>query len=437
MGLKCCMVEACPDADAGSIGPFYVAHHARLAGHTVDVLRSTRRGYDVELISVHHCDNFPNLAALPKRAKWRIVGGHVMQNNPRPAIPYADVVCIGEAETWIKKALTRLEDTGDLESLASLPGTILSAHWVPGSPIPTPNFETPLPDNPPYLNRPGTRSAAWYVEIARGCPFSCFYCELGHSSPARIYRKEHLISVLERCDLKLTKKINFYAPDEASHPDYLPLYEWLFGKGYLAGFASMRVDTVMRRRPPIRANQLIRVGIDGLTDATRARVNKPISEDQIVEYFQTFLEAGHIAFKMFQIIGYPWETPEDFDEFEGMMDRIFRLPMRKNVSLRVKWTPFIPQPQTPLRDAVAVYDYAMVDRIQVWHALKGRPRNEPGFYVENDGLMSSRSHRRQCQLTHGHENILAQMRLGRLPPLHPSACTGDFSEHPLPLVRGC
>lgn len=424
MGLNCCLVEACPDEDAGSIGPFYVAHHARLAGHTVDILRNTKSGYDVELISVHHCDNFPNLAALPKRARWRIVGGHVMQNNPRPAIPYADAVCIGEAETWIKNALNILEKERNIEALAQLPGTIISSQWRAGDTLPMPNFERPLPQNPPYLNRPGTRSAAWYVEIARGCPFNCAYCELGHSSPARLYRKDYLISVLEQCDLKITKKINFYAPDEASHPDYLSLYEWLYGKGYLAGFASMRVDTVMKNRPPIRMNQLIRVGIDGLSDAIRKKVSKPIFIPQIVEYFRTFLDAGHVQFKMFQIFGYPWETLADFDEFEFMMMQILRLPMKKNVSLRIKWTPLIPQPCTPLGDAVAIYDHKMVDRINVWHALNSRPKNEPGFFVENDGLMSARSHKRQCQLTHGNEAILKHMRLDRLPPLHPNALAG-------------
>ena len=424
MPLNCCLIEACSDADAGSIGPFYVAHHARKAGHRVDIHRSTKSGYDVELISVHHCDNYSNLAALPKRAKWRIVGGHVMQNNPLPAIPYADAVCIGEAETWIKEALNKLESRGHIDALAELPGTVISSRWMPGDVLPKPNFERPLPDNPPYLNRPGTRSAAWYVEIARGCPFFCHYCELGHSSPARLYRKDHLISVLEMCDLKITKKINFYAPDEASHPDYLSLYEWLYGKGYLAGFASMRVDTVMKNRPPIRQNQLIRVGIDGLSDAIRRRVNKPITEPQIIEYFKAFIDAGHVQFKMFQIFGYPFEQLQDFAAFERMMTQILNLPLKKNISLRVKWTPFIPQPCTPLGMETAIYDYAMVDKINVWHAMNNRPRSEPGVFVENDGLMSAKSHRRQCQLTHGSEGVLEQMRLAKLQPLHPAAMTG-------------
>lgn len=363
MGLRCCLVEACSDNDAGSIGPFYIAHHARLAGHEVDIHRTTKPGYDVELISVHHCDDFSNLAALPKRAKWRIVGGHVMQNNPRPAIPYADAICVGEGESWIKKALTLLEKEQRIDALAELSGTIISSQWSAGAPLPPANFERPLPQNPPYLNRPGTRSAAWYVEIARGCPFSCHYCELGHSSPARIYRKDYLISVLEQCDLKITKKINFYAPDEASHPDYLQLYEWLYGKGYLTGFASMRVDTVLKNCPPIRMNQLVRVGIDGLSDEIRKRVNKPILIDQIVDYFARFLENGHVQFKVFQIFGYPWETLSDFAEFELLMQRIFQLPMKKNVSLRIKWTPLVPQPCTPLASVTSTYDYAMVDKL--------------------------------------------------------------------------
>lgn len=135
-------------------------------------------------------------------------------------------------------------------------------------------------------------------------------------------------------------------------------------------------------------------------------------------------------FKMFQIFGYSWETLADFAEFEQLMHDILHLPLKKNVSLRIKWTPFIPQPCTPLGAETAIYDFAMVDKINVWHALNRRPRQEPGFFVENDGMMSAKSHQRQCRLTHGNEGVLLQMHAAKYPPLH----SGAVPKIPSPLA---
>lgn len=407
--LKICMVEACKDADVGSIGAFYIRHHAGLAGYPVDELRQPKSGYDVELISIHHCSDFERLATMPKRATWRIVGGHPMQNNPRPCIPFADAICIGEGETWIKQALPLLDKQRDIRALSGLPGTIICKDWVKGMPVPYANIEEPLPDNPPYLNRPGTGSAAWYVEFARGCPFACAYCELGNSTKYRPYPVERIKKALDAADLTLTRKINPYAPDEASVPHYQELYDYMHQKGYTAGFASMRVDTVLRNVPRMKANALIRVGIDGLTEETRFRVKKRIKDEDVVEYFRVLIGRGHVTFKMFMIVGYPWEKQEDFNKWSLLMRRVMALPLKKNVSLRIKWTPFIPQPCTPLAGTKPNYTWEMYQAIEQWHAKHRRPRIEPGWFIENDGIMSHRSHQRQCELTNGDEDVLKRL----------------------------
>jgi radical SAM superfamily enzyme YgiQ (UPF0313 family) len=409
--MRVCMIEACNDADRGSIGASYVVEHARRAGYSVDILRAPKAGYDVELISVHHCTDFERLACMPKLAKWRIVGGHPMANNPRPVIPFADAICVGEGESWIKRALPLLDETDDVRSLTRLPGTIVSPVWRIGDSVPTPNVEDPLPNNPPYLNYPGTRSAAWYIEIARGCPYWCRFCELGNSMPYRHYSTEHLQGVLEQTDATLARKINFFAPDEAAHPKYHELHDMLTRRGYSAGFSSMRVDSILRHGLPkgVKRNLLVRMGIDGLTEETRRRAGKPITDDMIVECFQYLLRRGHSQFKMFMIHGYPWEKPDDFYGFEQLMGRVFALQLTKNVSLRVKWTPFIPQPCTPLGDTQSKYDFQTIDRINTWHMLHARPKNEPGWFIENDGMMSYYTHKRQCELTSGDERTLLQL----------------------------
>jgi len=404
--MKICMVEVADKDSRGSIGCHYVIEHAKKVGYNIDYLTNTKDGYDVELLSIHHCSDYLRLLKMPKRAPIRIIGGHPMQNNPLPVINFCDVVCVGEGESWIKNALQIIEKSKDVKDLIGLPGTIVSKLWKKGDTVPSANIENPLPENAAYLNRPGTLSAAWYVEIARGCPFNCSYCELGHSTKFRKYSYDQLCHVIDNIDTSITRKINFYAPDEASHPDYMLLYERLKRRGFMAGFASMRVDSVIKNSPPIAMNQLIRVGIDGLTEETRYRINKKISDDMIVEYFYKLISQGHVQFKMFMVFGYPWDTAEDFEKWAKLMQRIFNLPLHKNIHLRIKWTPFIPQPCTPLKNCEPRYSWTLIDKINMWHALNNRPRKNPGIYIENDGMMGQKTYTTQCDLTLGDEDVL-------------------------------
>jgi radical SAM superfamily enzyme YgiQ (UPF0313 family) len=167
----------------------------------------------------------------------------------------------------------------------------------------------------------------------------------------------------------------------------------------------------LRNKPNVKANTLIRVGLDGLTENTRFKVGKKITNQMVIDYFKYLLDAGHVNFKIFMIFGYEWERLSDFEEFEKLMRQVNLLPKSKNVSIRIKWTPFIPQPCTPIGNTIPKYDYSMVDKINVWHALNARPRREPGFFIENDGLMSKKSHDRQIALTIGDENIIKKLGL--------------------------
>ena len=408
--MRWCMIEPAGDEETGSIGAFYIAESVRRLGIQVDVIAidTPRYGYDVELISVHHPEDYRRLQMTPKHGKIRIIGGHVTYNNPRPIIPLADVVCLGDGETWIRNVAERLQAGAQIDELNDVPGTILAEIWRPDMQIPARNYEQPLPENAVYLNRPGTLSAAWYLEIARGCPYQCHYCELGHSMPYRYRDKDDIIRMMRALDSSQSRKIVWFAPDEASHPAYAELLAEAKALGLRQAFGSYRLDKVLRDGGlPVDHNQLVRVGIDGLTEATRKRVHKPITNKQIVEYFKLMIAQGHVNFKVFQMFAHSWEQPEtDFAEWERVMNIVFSIPLQKSVSLRVKWTPLIPQPVTPLGCDQAIYRQETAKLIQKWHKKVRQPKIQPGWHVECDGMMSASSHAQQIALTQGDETTL-------------------------------
>ena len=129
----------------------------------------------------------------------------------------------------------------------------------------------------------------------------------------------------------------------------------------------------------------------------------------IVKYFEEYIKRGHVQFKMFFIIGYPWEKASDFEQFQNLMNRLFDIPLKKSITLRIKWTPFIPQPCTPLGDVEAQYDFDLIEKILVWHFQNKLPHSDPGWYIDNDGIMSYRSHYKQRKLTSGDETTLMHL----------------------------
>lgn len=407
--MRVCMVEPGEPAEQGSMGARYVLNALHAAGFRCDHLApdDARTGYDVELVSVHHCTDFVALATLPRRAPVRLVGGHPTTNNIRPAIPFADAFCIGEGEEWVGWALSILEAGGTVRDLARLPGTVVRELHKPGDPIPKGLSVVPLPMHPPYLNRAGEGHArVWYIEMARGCPFKCSYCELGHAWKYRPQKTELLLAAVDSIDKSLSNKVSLFAPDEASHPGYGDVLRRVHERGLVTSFGSMRLDRILKQDLPLKKNMLIRVGLDGLSEATRMRVNKPIKNADVIEYFRFMTARGHVQFKMFMVFGYPWETAADFDDWVGLMHRIRSIPRTVNANVRIKFTPLIPQPSTPLADAVAVYDDTLVAKINNWFEFNRDPPRKPGWHFYSDGIMSRRSHDLQCRLTRGDENTL-------------------------------
>lgn len=200
-----------------SIGAFYVKCGLERAGHQVDIHSAPQQGYDCECISVHHVTDFERVVNMPKHSPIRVLGGHAFYSNPRPLIPFADYICLGEWDSGLE----------NFEGLPRMESVITCSTWRIGQSLPTYRIETQLPPLRPYLNHDDTKSAAYYIEIARGCPFACHYCELGHSIPYRRRSLQEITQAIDMCDLTVTRKINLFAPDESSHPDYDAILDYM------------------------------------------------------------------------------------------------------------------------------------------------------------------------------------------------------------------
>lgn len=125
---------------------------------------------------------------------------------------------------------------------------------------------------------------------------------------------------------------------------------------YHPGAAGYRVvEDRWENIEPRAGNQT--TALDGLSEDTRRRVRKPISDRQIVDGLDHIIMSidGTMRLKVFMIVGYPWETAAsvraDVLHLRDVLSRVS--PSRGRVMMMVTVTPFSPEPLTAMEDEPA------------------------------------------------------------------------------------
>ena len=96
---------------------------------------------------------------------------------------------------------------------------------------------------------------------------------------------------------------------------------------------------------------------DGLSESTRFKVNKKISDDDIrikIRSWYDFHREAAVNLKIYNIVGYPWETKTSIGDDLYKIKSIFKeCDLRKGgagnrVFIMMMFTPFSPEPFTPM-----------------------------------------------------------------------------------------
>ena len=118
---------------------------------------------------------------------------------------------------------------------------------------------------------------------------------------------------------------------------------------------------------------------DGWSEATRKRVHKPITDEIIIRKLRALREVNYpktCNLKIYQIVGYPWETPDSLRRDLSSTYDILREadgPSGGRIFIMFCITPFSPEPYTPLaNERVAFHDWRGV--INAWESPTGRAR---------------------------------------------------------------
>ena len=359
--------------------------------------RSPIASFDVIGFSLQHELNYTNvlnmldLGHIPLLAQERgatfplVCGGGPCTVNPEPLADFFDFFFLGEAEEAIleiaevvlagrKSSLARTEL---LLRLARIPGVYVPQFYAPrydadGHFIgthPTENSVPPVVARRVVANldavTAGQRPVVPFaevaqghlsVEIARGCPHGCRFCQAGYTiRPLRRRSADAVVNAAqEGLDSTGLDSLSLLALNCPDHPHLAEIVSRLaprLGAQRVGlSFPSSRVDSF-----PLELAASVPGKRSGLTLAPEAGserlrkvIRKRISRPQLLDLAGRAYRSGWNTIKLYYMIGLPTETDLDLEAIgEEVRQLLAQAPGRAKVNLTL--STFIPKPHTPFQ----------------------------------------------------------------------------------------
>ena len=325
--------------------------------------------------------NILDLSGIPVYSKDRdsnhpvVIAGGPCAYNPEPMVEFIDAFVVGEAEEVVLEIIQKFRDTSFknnrnkdliLKALAQIPGVyvpkfyslessgqIVRRYIEDFSKVDVP---TALPI--PFINIVHDRIA---IEIMRGCPNNCYFCQAGFTS--RPVRTRTADQVLELAKLSYQntglEKIAFCSLSSANYPQLKELifrmHDFCKDKGIGVSLPSLRIDKEFTEVLSL-ISSMKKTGLtfapEAGTDRMRKLINKNLDMDRLKEAVIEAYRLGWQKIKLYFMIGLPGETELDLEGIVSLADEFSLL--RKQVSRRrgqinVSISNFIPKPHTPFQ----------------------------------------------------------------------------------------
>lgn len=361
--------------------------------------------FDVIAFSIHYELDYMNVLWILENLRFQfyikdrvskklpliIAGGSAVKSNPLILLPFIDLLVFGDFEPIYKDFCQTLvkynnenvafnqivnDESEELLNLCSLPNVIVSRlalnsleglstdSW----PFPVKRkFLESLDDslNPTRQILPLFQKSdkslvfgeTFLLEINRGCPSGCRFCLTGYvNRPFRNRSFEQIKNIIDESISNTgAKKVTLIGSAVASHPKFLEICRYIVKNNLQLMIPSIRIDLIS----PDILLVLKQGGVKSLTiapetgtDVLRRKLNKNISNSEIIEKCAMIFEMGFQSIKFYFLVGLPFETQEDII---GIVELIQEIQNRagKNVpkkGLRLSINPFIPKFFTPYRD---------------------------------------------------------------------------------------
>ncbi len=198
------------------------------------------------------------------------------------------------------------------------------------------------------------------MEIMRGCPNGCRFCQAG-----MVCRPQRERSVESLCDGALKNYLNtgydevgllslstsnysrFGELVEAMDKEFAP-------RGVSLSLPSLRVDDALSGIPErfktVRKSGLT-IAPEAATDRLRQVINKDVTNDNLLEAAVNAYKQGWKTIKLYFMVGLPTETDEEISEIGHLSNRVasMRKGPNKKHAVTCSVSNFVPKPHTPFQ----------------------------------------------------------------------------------------
>jgi len=337
--------------------------------------------------------NALDLAQIPIHANDRtedhplvIVGGH-STFNPEPITPFIDAAVIGEGEEIIldiletyagfqsgmskKDKLNRLKKIEGLyipifyEPVYNEDGTFSNLEkMVPEAPnqiIKRIVGKLPPPPNKPIVPYIDTVHNRAPLEIMRGCTRGCRFCHAGIVT--RPVRERPVDEILETMETLIPNtgysEIGLLSLSSSDYTQIVPLVEAINkrfeGQNIAISLPSLRIESVSVSLMDALSGKRrsgFTLAPEAATERLRNIINKPISDQQLLDTAKEIYQHGWHTIKLYFMIGHPTETLDDVQAIADLSKRVLQAGIQtvgNRAKVNTSVGTFVPKPHTPFQ----------------------------------------------------------------------------------------
>jgi len=338
-----------------------------------------------------------DLAGVPIRSDRRddgdpiIIAGDATADAPEPMSPFIDLFIVGDGEEPLRELVKLVRDAKKtdasraemlLQAARRIPSVYVPALYrcdystdgklngleptEPGIPRQIVRASLASLSESPQITRPLVAIAEpvhqrVVIEIMRGCPNACRFCQAGATRiPVRTRGVEEIVSIARQA-LASTgyREIALLSLSSSDYPHLGELIERLnceFAERHVSiSLPSLRVDTQLRQLPRLTSHVRkagLTIAAEAASQRLRKAMRKQIAEHDMLNGVRAAYEAGWRRVKVYFITGLPGETDSEVDAIFDLCSRLSEIGRETlnrpgAVSASVSW--FVPKPHTPMQ----------------------------------------------------------------------------------------
>jgi radical SAM family uncharacterized protein len=299
-----------------------------------------------------------------------IIGGGGMANCCEPMADFFDLFVLGEGEEAVLELanLVRAGKNAGASKSEILADIAERFDWAYVPSVHTKSrrrnavvedFEnSPVPPAPivPFVQAVHERVS---VEIMRGCPGRCRFCQASFCRrPVRYRSVEKILEIAKAC--YHATGFDTVSLLSLSSADYLHLeelvaglHEYFYDRHVGISLPSLRVDRQLKLLPElvnsVRKSGLT-IAVEAASERLRQIINKPLKDEDLFAAVEAAYRAGWQKFKLYFMVGLPGETLDDVMRIVRLSYELAKLRKKVDgktgqINITVSW--FVPKPHTP------------------------------------------------------------------------------------------